>query len=325
MDLAQLTDALQRDAAWVVFLNVLLQQLGLPVPAVPTLLLAGSLAASPLHGLQLLAVAVLASVLADWVWYLAGRSFGYRVLAGLCRLSINPGSCVSATEARFTRWGAWSLVLAKFIPGFSTVAPPIAGSLRLALPSFLAAAALGAALWAGGAILAGWWLRGELQQVLARLQGNGDLAVTLLLALMGLWLGWKFWQKYRFEKLSAIPHLTPAELADALQSAAPPLFLDLRGEAMIRETGLLPGATAATLDDLAERAAHWPREALVATLCNCPADASAVQAARRLMALGYRNVRPVRGGYEAWLALQAGGGAMAAVADEASSGGLSRP
>lgn len=108
MDLAQLTDALQRDAAWVVFLNVLLQQLGLPVPAVPTLLLAGSLAASPLHGMQLLAAAVLASVLADWVWYLAGRSFGYRVLAGLCRLSINPGSCVSATEARFTRWGAWS-------------------------------------------------------------------------------------------------------------------------------------------------------------------------------------------------------------------------
>ncbi|MDE2585372.1 MAG: hypothetical protein KGN39_08225, partial [Betaproteobacteria bacterium] len=105
MDLNQLSDALQRDAVWVVFLNVLMQQLGLPVPAVPTLMLAGSLAAAPGQAGKLLAAAILASVIADWVWYLAGRAFGYRVLSGLCRLSINPGSCVSDTEARFLRWG----------------------------------------------------------------------------------------------------------------------------------------------------------------------------------------------------------------------------
>ncbi|HEX6733730.1 MAG TPA: hypothetical protein VF096_02860, partial [Azonexus sp.] len=95
MDLAQITDSLQRDAVWVVFVNVLLQQAGLPVPAVPTLLLAGSLALSSGQLAQMLLAAALASVLADWLWYLAGRAFGYRVLAGLCRLSINPGSCVS--------------------------------------------------------------------------------------------------------------------------------------------------------------------------------------------------------------------------------------
>ncbi|GBG02440.1 membrane protein [Azospira sp. I13] len=302
MDLAQLTDALQRDAAWVVFFNVLMQQVGLPVPAVPTLLVAGSLAASPGQLGQILAAAVLASVIADWLWYLAGRAFGYRVLAGLCRLSINPGSCVSATEARFTRWGAWSLVVAKFAPGFSTVAPPIAGALRMALAAFLAAAAMGAALWAGGAIAAGWWLRDELQQALARLEGNGGTALALVALALGLWLGWKFWQKYRFEKLAAIPHITPAELAAALASAQPPLFLDLRGEAMIRATGLLPGATAATLEAVAQIAADWPREQLVVTLCNCPRDASAIQAARQLTALGYRQARPLRGGYQAWQA-----------------------
>jgi len=300
MDLAQLTDALQRDAAWVVFLNVLMQQLGLPVPAVPTLLVAGSLATTPGHAGQLLAAAVLASVVADWVWYLAGRAFGYRVLAGLCRLSINPGSCVTATEERFTRWGAWSLVVAKFVPGFSTVAPPIAGSLRMDLPAFLAAAAAGAALWAGGAIVAGWWLRSELQQALAMLQGNGGTAVAVIIAVLGLWLGWKFWQKYRFEKLAAIPHITSAELAEALASPQPPLFLDLRGEAMIRETGVLPGAIPASLEKLPVQVGHWPKEGAVVTLCNCPNDASAVQAARELMALGYRNVRPLRGGYQAW-------------------------
>ncbi|HET7776143.1 MAG TPA: VTT domain-containing protein [Azospira sp.] len=304
MDMQQLTEALQRDAAWVVFLNVLMQQVGLPVPAVPTLLVAGSLAATPGQVGKLLAAAILASVLADWAWYLAGRAFGYRVLAGLCRLSINPGSCVSATESRFTRWGAWSLVVAKFIPGFSTVAPPIAGSLRMALPSFLAAAAAGAGLWAGGALGAGWWLRSELQRALALLQGNGSTAVTVVLLLLGLWLAWKFWQKYRFEKLAAIPHITPAELAEALASPHPPLFLDLRGEALIREAGPLPGATAATLEQLPAQVAHWPKELPVVTLCNCPNDASAVQAARDLMALGYRDVRPLQGGYQAWLDLQ---------------------
>jgi len=304
MDLAQLTDALQRDAAWVVFINVLMQQMGLPVPAVPTLLVAGSLALYPAQVGEMLLAAVLASVLADWVWYLAGRLFGYRVLAGLCRLSINPGSCVTATEARFTRWGAWSLVVAKFIPGFSTVAPPIAGSLRMALPAFLVAAAAGAALWAGGAIAVGWWLREQLQQALALLQGNGSSALVLVAAVLGLWLGWKFWQKYRFEKLAAIPHITPAELAEALASPQPPLFLDLRGEAMIRETGLLPGATAASLERLPAQVAHWPKHLPVVTLCNCPNDASAVQAARELMALGYHQARPVRGGYQAWLETQ---------------------
>ena len=112
MDLQQLSQTLEHDALGVVFLNVLLQQLGLPVPAVPTLLLAGSLAATPGALGKLAAGAMLASVLADWGWYHAGKRFGYRVLSGLCKLSINPSSCVSQTEARFLRWGPASLVVA---------------------------------------------------------------------------------------------------------------------------------------------------------------------------------------------------------------------
>lgn len=159
MEISQISQALRQDAIWVVFLNVLLQQIGLPVPAIPTLLLAGSLAATPSQLGKVLAAAIVASVVADWIWYVAGRTFGYRVLAGLCKLSINPGSCVSQTEARFIRWGVSSLVVAKFIPGFSTVAPPIAGALRMALPGFLLAAGIGAGLWAGLALGAGWVLR----------------------------------------------------------------------------------------------------------------------------------------------------------------------
>lgn len=301
MDITPVTEAIQRDAVWVVFVNVLLQQIGLPVPAVPTLLVAGSLAVSAGHAGQMLAAAVLASVLADWVWYQAGRAFGYRVLSGLCKLSINPGSCVSDTERRFIRWGAWSLVVAKFIPGFSTVAPPIAGSLRMPLPNFIVAAGFGAALWAGAAILVGWWLRAEVQTALEATSRHGGTAITIVAMALGAWLLWKLWQKYRFEQLAAIPHITPLELMQALVSEKPPLLLDFRGSAVIAQEGPIERATPANMDDLPQVVSRWPKDHDIVTLCACPQDATAVRATRALMKMGYTSVRPLKGGYDAWM------------------------
>ncbi len=302
MDISQLGDSLRHDAVWIVFLNVLLQQAGLPVPAVPTLLLAGSLAASSGQLGSLLAAAIAASVLADWLWYLAGRAFGYRVLTTLCRLSINPGSCVSQTEDRFNRWGLASLVVAKFIPGFSTVAPPIAGSLRMALPGYLLAAAAGAALWAGFALAAGWIMRDEVRAAIGALERNAETAMAALALAIAVWFSWKLWQKHRFRKLSALPHITPAELLAIRDAQQPVLVLDLRGSRMIAETGPLAGATAAEHDHLLDAVGQWPKSQLIVTLCACPEDAGAVQAAHRLLEEGYLSVRPLKGGYEAWLA-----------------------
>lgn len=251
MDALAITETLQRDAVWVVSVNVLLQQLGLPVPAVPTLLIAGSIASSPSLAAQWLAAAVLASLLADLAWYLAGRAFGYRVLSVLCRLSINPASCVSATEARFVRWGVWSLVVAKFVPGFSTVAPPIAGSLRMPLPSFLAAAGLGAALWAGAALLAGHVLRAEVHTALDLMGRHATTTIAMIVLGLGVWLGWKLRQRRRFGTVANVPHVNPPELKAALDAGAPLLLLDLRGAAMIAQTGPIEGATQTDLDSLA--------------------------------------------------------------------------
>lgn len=301
MELTQISEAIRRDAAWIVFVNVLMQQAGLPVPAVPTLLLAGSLALSWGAAGQVLAAAVLASVCADWLWFLAGRAFGYRVLSGLCRLSINPGSCVSETERRFLRWGLWSLVVAKFVPGFSTVAPPIAGALRMPLPSFLGAAGLGAALWAGATLWAGWLLRSEVSAAIALLDRHGALALVGALCALGLWVGWRFWQKHRFERLSAMPRITPAELLAALASEPPPLLLDLRGPAMIAQTGPIAGALVVAPEQLDRLAAAWPKDRPIVTLCACPQDATAVKAARTLQRRGHAWVRPLAGGYDAWV------------------------
>ena len=308
MDIAAITQALQRDALWVVFMNVLLQQMGLPVPAVPTLLVAGSLAASSGLAGQMLAAAVLASVLADGAWYLAGRAFGYRVLSGLCKLSINPGSCVSQTEGRFVRWGAWSLVAAKFVLGFSTVAPPIAGSLRMTPARFIAAAGAGAALWAGAAIFTGWWLRAEVKIALEALSSHTGATLAVVAIALGAWLLWKLWQKYRFERSAAIAHITPPELIQALASSNPPALLDFRGAAQIARDGPIERATSAALDDLPTLARRWPKDHGLVTMCACPQDATAVQAAHVLMKLGYTSVRPLEGGYDAWMAQLRGSG-----------------
>jgi membrane protein DedA with SNARE-associated domain/rhodanese-related sulfurtransferase len=302
MEIAQISQTLRQDAVTVVFVNVFLQQIGLPVPAVPTLLLAGSLMTTPGGLGKVLAAAIFASVIADWIWYWSGKFFGYRVLSGLCKLSINPASCVSQTEARFLRWGWASLMVAKFIPGFSTVAPPIAGALRMSQAGFLLAAGVGAGLWSGLAIALGWILKESVQAAIAILEQHAGRTLLLALSLLGFWLGWKLWQKYRFRKFCAVPHITPNELIEAMQTDQPPLVLDLRGATMINETGPIPGTKVAEHDHLREVVGDWPKSQPIVTLCACPEDAGAVQAARQLLNAGYVSVRPLQGGYDAWIA-----------------------
>lgn len=304
MEFSDISRTIQTDAALVAFFNVLLQQLGLPVPAVPTLMVIGSLAVMPSTVLLTLTAAVAASVIADALWYGAGRVFGYRLLNGLCRLSINPGSCVTQTESRFARWGVWSLVIAKFIPGFSTVAPPIAGALRMPIASFLLASGIGAALWAGLALTAGWLAREELQGLLLFFGNNGTSVIVIAVVIVSVWILWKFWQKYRFEKLAAIPRIKIDELMKLMKSDSPPLLLDLRGAILIAEGLTIHGATVAEHDNLASVVGGWPIDRLVVTLCACPQDAGAVQAAQAIKAMGYRHVKPLDGGFEAWLAFK---------------------
>lgn len=301
MNLLELSETLRNDAVPVVFLNVLLQQLGLPVPAVPTLLLAGSLVITPESLGPLIMAATAASVFADWVWYWSGRMFGYRVLSGLCKLSINPSSCVTQTETRFVRWGLSSLVIAKFIPGFSTVAPPIAGALRMSLSGFLLASGIGAGLWAGVALVTGLLLQDTVRTVITLLDQNSHRAFIVIALLLSIWIGWKFWQKYRFRKFGAVPHITPIELLEAMSSDTPPLLLDLRGPAMVKDTGPVFGATIADFDFLHQAVTDWPKASPVVTFCACPEDASAIKAAKMLLDLGYLNVRPLKGGYNAWM------------------------
>lgn len=124
-------------------------------------------------------------------------------------------------------------MIAKFVPGFSTAAPPIAGALRVRLSGFLLAAGLGALLWAGVAGGAGWLLRAAVPDAIALHDRNTGIALLVVVVPAAVWLAWKVWQKVRFQRPAAYPHIMPAELFAALQSEELPLLLDLRGASMI--------------------------------------------------------------------------------------------
>ncbi len=300
-----LSAAFAQHGPWLVFGNVLLQQLGLPVPVWPTLLVVGSLAAGWPQLALALAAAVGAAMLADRFWYLLGRRYGYQVLALLCRLSINPGSCVTQTEQRLGRWGAPALLAAKFVPGFSAVAAPVAGLSRMPVARFTLAAATGAALWAGAGLLTGWLLRDEVGRALAWMQTHGPAALAVLVAALALWLATKFWRRHHFRQLAAMPHIDIGALRAALAGDAPPRLLDFRATALIAADGPIAGAQPAELRGLARHARGWPRDAAIVTLCACPEDATAIRAAHALRRMGFTQVRPLRGGYDAWRAAEA--------------------
>ena len=290
---------------WFVFLNVLLEQLGAPVPALPTLFLAGALAAAGrLPGLLLLGLALLACLLGDLAWYGAGRLFGGRVMSLLCRISLTPDVCVRQTQGSFERWGAKILIVAKFIPGLALIAPPLAGATGMALPRFIAYSLLSAALWSGSALLAGALLHGQVEALLPRLIGLGGtlLAVLLLTLLLG-YVGYRWSERRRMRRALQMARISVGELDGLLRSPDPPVVLDVRlASAQGPQGHRIPGALHVPLQAIAQQAAALPRDRDIVLYCSCPNEASAAQAAKLLRQRGLSRVRPLRGGLDAWVA-----------------------
>ncbi len=286
--------------------NVFLQQLGLPVPSVPTMIVAGALAAGGRLSLPVtLAAAVLASVVADLVWYAAGRRYGYRVLRLLCRISLSPDTCVRETEGIFERWGFYSLVVSKFVPGFSIVGPPIAGALKMPLPRYLAATTASAVLWAGAALCAGWLFAGQVGMLLAWIASNAALAAAVALVALALYVGWKAWTRWRLARLVDMARIEAHELAAALAEDPQPVVVDVGTTLVHRSRPHIRGARLMDLDAIARAVESFPHDRDIVFYCACPNEASARRAAQILRSKGFTRVRPLAGGIDGWLA---GGG-----------------
>ena len=288
----------------IVFVNVLVAQLGLPVPALPTLIVSGALAADArLPPLPVFALAVVACLLADCVWYYVGQAYGMRVLKLLCRISLEPDSCVSQTQTRFERWGVNSLVIAKFIPGLAIIAPPLAGAMRIGWPRFLALSTLSAALWVGSALAAGMLFKTQIALLMGDLGEVGGAAVLALGAALVLYVAFKWWERSRFYRTLRMARIEVDALYELMQADAEPIVVDVRtATARALEPQWIPGALPIPLDEIAKHLENLPRDRDVILYCACPSEASAARVARILMNHGFTKVRPLRGGLEAWKA-----------------------
>lgn len=280
--------------------NVLLQQLGLPIPAVPTLMLAGALAASGRIGFaSALSIAVLASLVADLVWFWAGRRYGYPVLRLLCRISLSPDTCVRQTEGIFERWGFYSVVVSKFVPGFSTVAPPIAGALGMSVRAFTLASTASALLWAGAAMVVGLIFAQQIEAVVAWISTHVPLAGLLAAVLVAAYALVKVAQRYRTARFVAASMITVAELRERLASEPRPFLIDVGSSLAHKARAHIPGAVLLDLDAIAH-ADDFPGDRDIVVYCACPNEESAKRAAALLMQKGWRRVRPLEGGIDAW-------------------------
>lgn len=285
-----------------IFACVLVEQAGVPVPAYPVLLVAGSLAARGELSLPaLLAAAVVACLLADALWYAAGRRFGTRVLRGLCKLSLSPDGCVRQTESIFTRFGAPSLVVAKFVPGFASVATAMAGSTGVNRVAFVGFDAVGAALWAGLGLALGWLFADAIEDVMRVLGDMGRWGLVFLGLALAAFVASKWWRRRQFHAQLRMDRISVDDLARMLADGEAPIVVDVRSTTG-QGDGRIPGAITfrqdAWPDDL--KAPH--DEAMVVVYCACPNEASAALVARQLMARGFKRVRPLQGGIEAWRA-----------------------
>ncbi|MFL6193197.1 MAG: VTT domain-containing protein [Thermoanaerobaculia bacterium] len=253
----------------VIFANVFLEQVGAPIPALPTLVVAGALSARGRMDLApVLAVALLASVLADTIWFLIGRWQGHRVLRTVCRLSLSPDSCVRGTEDLFERVGMPSLLYAKFLPGYNTIAPPLAGAMGKTIGSFVFWDSLGSLLWLGSGVTVGFVFHRAVDRALHYLETLGYWAAGVAAAVLALVIAAKWWQRRRVRRILELARITAAELKALIASGQPPAIVDVRSRSSrAHDPRRIPGAMRITVDEIDDRLGDLPRDREIVVYC----------------------------------------------------------
>jgi membrane protein DedA with SNARE-associated domain/rhodanese-related sulfurtransferase len=286
----------------LVFVNVLALQAGLPVPAYPVLIVAGAYAASggsPVW--QLVAIGIVAALVADTGWYTAGRRFGIRILSLLCRVSLSPDTCVRQTESIFQRFGPASMLFAKFVPGFASVATALAGALRLNYLKFVLFDAGGAALWVGVGVGLGYVFRNAIGDVMDKLTSLGRYGVMLVVAFFVAWIAFKWFRRYLFVRQLRMDRVSVDELREMMEKNAVQALVDVRSAITQAATGKIPGARAIDMQNIAKGFEGVPVDGEVVVYCACPNEATAVKVAQKLQKLGFKRIRPLHGGIDAWI------------------------
>lgn len=286
----------------LLFVVVLAEQVGLPVPALPFLFAAGALVGTGQMALGVaVGSAVLAALLGDQLWYELGRRRGRRVLNWLCRISLEPTSCVRRTEEFFARHGVHSLIVAKFIPGLSTIAPPLAGIIGLRMPEYLLYNGLGTILWVSTGIGLGYAFSDRLEEAVSVVAHLGPTIALILVGTAAGYVVYRVWHRYRVGR--RVPKLTVHQVTEKISAGEDPIFIDLRPRGARQEVPSIPGSLSLSVEELIVGYRDLPRDRDVILYCACPQDAASVQTAWRLREKGLARVWPLAGGIEAWHAI----------------------
>ena len=285
----------------VLFFWILAEQGALPIPSIPLLLVCGALVKSGhLTGTAVLFSGLVACLIADSMWFQIGRSRGSKVLAFLCRLALEPDSCVRQTEGGFARYGVRFLLISKFIPGMSALTAPLAGSAGASWIQFLIYDCLGAAVWISSWATVGYIFSRQLDEVGDVVGRAGFRLMLLIVVLTGGWIAWKYFQRRRFFRKLAMARIPVGELERMLDSGEEVVIIDVRG-ALAKPRDPIPGAIRIPLSEIEARHKEVPRDRDVILFCTCPNEASAARAALILKKYGITRVRPLQGGADAWL------------------------
>ncbi|HEX4542148.1 MAG TPA: VTT domain-containing protein [Candidatus Acidoferrum sp.] len=255
---------------YVVLLGwVFVEQAGIPVPATPLLLAAGALAgAGDLNIFAALFWAGLGAVAADSIWFQLGRHKGIKILQLLCRISLEPDSCVRRTEGIFSKQGARSLLLAKFVPGLGLVTPPLAGIFHMRFRRFLLFDAMGSMLWAAAFLSVGYAFSGQIERVAERLASLGGWLLVLIVGALALYIGYKFVARQRFLHDLRIARITAEELKKKIDSGEELVIVDLRHSLDFEaEPEIIPGALHMDAKELQEKNDRLPRDREVILYC----------------------------------------------------------
>ena len=282
---------------------VLAEQLGVPLPAAPFLLAMGALAGlGHFSLLTALALCTVAAVSADLVWFQLGKHRGESVLGFLCRVSLEPDTCVRLTHQAFDRYGQASLVFCKFIPGLSTVSTPLAGSSGISTGRFILLDTAGSALWAGTYLGIGWLFRQQLERTLGILAQFGLWMFVALATPLGLWIAWKYTQRQLWLRRVKAERVAPAKVLAMLEEAVTPVIVDLRPLRTIERSGFkVAGAWIRMPEEIEERLRLLPIDTRIVFYCSCPNDAASATYALRFRKAGFENAIALRGGYDAWV------------------------
>ncbi|AOK06061.1 VTT domain-containing protein [Burkholderia sp. AU28942] len=302
-------EMIARYGTLVVFLNVLGSSLGLPLPAIPTLVTVGAgialvthvASSALLHFSALLAAAVVGGLLGDLVWYQGGKRYGKRTLHTVCKLTPSRDACVRTTERFFGRWGVRVLVVARFVPGLSLVAVPLCGAMAVRLRAFVLHDCVGVALWASIGLAIGTLFASQIDAVFAFVARLGWHVLIVIAIAPPLYFVYGYCRRRMLASALGKARISAGELHALLANNPRPAVIDIRSaERRMLDPFVIPGAVIGDERKPRQIMERYGTNRTLVIYCACPHETSAASVARQLRLSGVKLALPLTGGIDAW-------------------------